>query len=194
MTGLAVFGALDWGGRLQGSLGVFKGMTWSVIAGGQPPVQCLTVGALAAAVLALVRVSRPGGALALVVALAIFQAALSFPSGWPRAVSRPLWWLVVGAGAFAVAVVYDRLAAGGHRIGKCFVAGPLLAGMYVAATPTALLDSPAAHPVLPDLLLNAFLGIIIGDGVALGLELAELLPALRPSRVEGRSASPGAAG
>lgn len=186
LAGLVVFGLLDLASRISEQFGVFRGMGLAVLVGGQPPVQCVTVGALAAAVFALVRTGRPAGALGLVAGVVAFVLGLFAPGGWPRAVSRPLWWLTVGAGAFAVAAVFDRLAARGYRLGKCLVVGPLLGGLYVAATPTVLLEAPPARAVLPDVLMYALLGIVIGDGVAFGVEMADLLPGMRRRRTARR--------
>lgn len=182
LAGLLVFGLLDLASRLAGPFGAFRGMGLAVLTGGRAPVQCVTVGALAAAVFALVRTGRPAGALGVVGGVASLVLGVFAPGGWPRAASRLLWWLIVGIGAFTVAAVYDRLAARGYRLGKCLVAGLLLGALYVAATPAALLGVPAGRPVLLEVLMNALLGIVIGDGVAFGVEMAELLPGRRRDR------------
>lgn len=189
LLGFAVFGLLDAASRAFGPFAVFRGMWRSVFDAGRPPFQCVTVGAFLAAVFALVRGARPAGALGLAGGVVLVELGTVVQTGWGRGVSRPLWWLSVGAGAFAVAAVYDGLAARGQRLGKWLVSGPLLGGVYLAATPAALLETPAGHPVLSGLLLNALLGLVIGDGVAFGVELVELLPRLRRDP-EARSPAP----
>jgi hypothetical protein len=84
-----------------------------------------------------------------------------------------------------LALVYDALARQGFRIGKFVLMGPLLGGLYVAATPVTLLQGTTtvdAEHSMTTLLLNCFLGIVIGDGVGLGAEIAELFLDRRSNR------------
>jgi len=141
----------------------------------QRPVPSIAVGLLAAGILALVRIELPSGALALAVAASVLELGLSMDHGWPRMVLEPAWLLLVGGGAFLAAVVYDGMARSRYRFGKFLVLGTLFAGIYVAATPLALLVQPLARPVSGELMLNAFLGILVGDAVGLGVELIELV-------------------
>jgi hypothetical protein len=141
----------------------------------QRPVPAIAVGLLAAGILALVRVERPALALSLAVAAAVLELGLSIDHGWPRAALEPAWLLLAGGGAFLGAVVYDGMARRGYRFGKFFVMGTLVAGAYVALTPVALLGHPMARPAGAEMMLNAFLGILVGDAVALGVELLELV-------------------
>lgn len=142
----------------------------------QRPVPAIAVGLLAAGILALVRIERPLGALALALAASVLELGLTIDHGWPRLLLEPMWLLLVGGGAFLAAVVYDGMARRSYRFGKFLVLGTLFAGIYVAATPVALLVQPLARPVGGELMLNAFLGILVGDAVGLGVELVELVP------------------
>jgi hypothetical protein len=141
-----------------------------------PTSQCVTVGLLAAGILALVRVRRPAAALGLIVANALLQLAVSWKHGAAPAFFETTWSLLMGGGIFLAAVIYDGLAARNIRFGKFMVLGSMCAGAYFAATPVALLGHGLQHPVGAELTLNAFLGLIIGDAVGLGMELVELLP------------------
>ena len=49
----------------------------------------------------------------------------------------------------------------------------MLAGFWVAATPVSLLGKGVHEGLVTDLLLNAFLGLVIGDGAGFGVEAAE---------------------
>ena len=89
-----------------------------------------------------------------------------------------------------VALIFDRLAERNYRFGKFLLVGPLLGGVYLAATPVAGLGAHGPQAVLRSLLLNTLLGIVIGDGVGLGVELADLLPGLR-RRTADNDKSPG---
>jgi hypothetical protein len=138
----------------------------------RPASQSITMGALASAILALVRTSRPAGALRLVGAFALLQLGVTWTSGLGATLAMAAWSAFTGLGMFLVAVVFDRMARGGVRIGKFLVSGPLLGGIYFAASP--LLSFVHPDDLLRALWMNAFLGIVIGDGVGLGVEAAEL--------------------
>jgi hypothetical protein len=141
----------------------------------QRPVPSIAVGLLAAGILALVRMELSAAALALAVAAAVLELGLSVDHGWPRVVLEPVWLLLVGGGLFLAAVVYDGMARSRYRFGKFLVLGTLFAGIYVAMTPLALIVQPLARPVGGELMLNAFLGMLVGDAVGLGVEILELL-------------------
>lgn len=146
----------------------------SVLDPGRPGFQCITTGLLFAAILAFVRVGKPAVCLLLGVAAAAMQVGVFLSSGFPRVVTRPLWMAIVAATLILAALVYDALAKSGHRFGKFLVVGPIVAGVYFFATPLLLLGGSAREPYLAELLLNGLLGLILGDGAALGVELAEL--------------------
>jgi hypothetical protein len=128
---------------------------------------CVSVGTLAAGVFALVRVSRAGQALALVVFFALLQRLLG---GWPAAAAG----LVFGVGALLVALIFDLLARRGFYFGKFLIAGPLLGGVFLAAAPIAEFNSLTSTGAVRTLMYYVFLGVLIGDGVGLGVEIADL--------------------
>ena len=69
------------------------------------------------------------------------------------------------------------------------MAGPLLGGVFLAAAPIAEFATLSAPGSVRTLLYYFFVGVLVGDGVGLGAELAELgvaAVAWRSSR-EGRS-------
>ena len=145
----------------------------SVLDPSRPGFQCVTTGLLFAAILAFVRVRKPAVCLLLAVAASAMQFGLYLTSGFPRVVTRPLWMAVVAATLILAALVYDALAESGHRFGKFLVVGPLVAGVFFFATPLLLLGGSAREPYLIELLLSGLLGLIVGDGAALGVEIAE---------------------
>jgi hypothetical protein len=167
-------------GSIAAGYAVYRG---GVFHPGARPFQCVTVGALMAAVLALVRGGRPGPALGVVGGFGLLQIGLVWHKGWPRAFTGFASNVIAAAGIFVAAVIFDLLARRGLRFGKFLVNGPLLGGIYVAVTPIAGLGLPARGAVMVSSLLeNLWLGILIGDGVGLGVELAELIPGLFPVR------------
>lgn len=145
---------------------------------GHPFFQCVSIGALMAGILALVRGGRIARGVTVALAFTVFQLGLAWSSTLYRAITILLWSLIICAGILIIAVIYDLLARRGFRIGKFVLMGPLLGGVYIAATPVTVLLG--ISPISPDnsmtmILLNTFLGIVIGDGVGLGAEVAELL-------------------
>ena len=88
---------------------------------------------------------------------------------------------VVAATLIVAALVYDALAKSGHRFGKFLVVGPIVAGIFFFATPLLLLGGSAREPYMMELLLNGLLGLIVGDGAALGVEIAEAAMARGPT-------------
>ena len=76
----------------------------------------------------------------------------------------------------------DQLAHRGIRIGKFLLVGPLLGGLYLGLTPLMDFQTMNALDPAQSWLFNAFLGVVIGDGVGAGFELTELLldPATPP--------------
>lgn len=128
---------------------------------------CISVGTLAAGIFALVRVSRGGQALALTVFFALLQRLLS---GWAAAAAG----LVFGIGALLVALIFDLLARRGFYFGKFLIAGPLLGGVFLAAAPIVEFSSLTSTGAVRTLLYYIFVGVLIGDGVGLGIEIADL--------------------
>jgi hypothetical protein len=148
------------------------------------------VGIPAAGVLALVRGRLPGAALALSALVAVPVSLGAWGSGATAAIAGAGAGLVVGAGVFFVAALYDGLARQGFQVGKFLVIGPLLSGAYIAATPVWGLAGGSGLDLLRFFWLHAIVGLAIGDGVGFGVELAELLAsslgpeAARPGRAE----------
>lgn len=131
---------------------------------------CITVGTLAAGVFTLIRVSRAGQALVLVTFFALLQGVLA---GWLPAFAG----LVLGVGALLVGLIFDLLARRGFWFGKFLISGPLLGGVFLAAAPIAEFDTLTAPGAARTLLEHVFVGVLIGDGVGLGVELADLVAA-----------------
>jgi hypothetical protein len=139
-----------------------------------PAFQCIPIGALAAAILALVRTSRPVPAIRLVGAFALLQFGVAWSSGpWSAAITAT-WSVVLGLGMWLVASIFDQLARLNVRLGKFLIVGPLLGGVYFVATPLASLAAAQPGNVMKSLWWNGFLGIVIGDGVAAAVEVVEL--------------------
>ena len=142
----------------------------SMLFPGHPAFECLTAGGLAAGMLTLVRVGRRSHALLLALAFGLLRFALAreIPLGSATA------GLLLGLGLFVVALIFDLLARGGWRFGKFLLVGPLVGGVYLALAP---ITEAAQMNVLNAATLLVFrmaLGMLIGEGVALGVELAEL--------------------
>lgn len=165
---LCRFGLGTAAGALAG-LAVFRG---AIFQPADPAFDCLAVGALLAGLAAFVRLGRPGQALVLALAFASLRAGLA-PE---RGVATVLEAVLLGLGTLLVAILYDLLARDGLRFGKFLVMGPLLGGIYFAVTPIARFGDLTPTGAADTLLFQLFLGLVIGDGVGLGLELAELLP------------------
>ena len=85
------------------------------------------------------------------------------------------WSVVLAIGILLIALIWDLLSRRGILIGKFLLSGPLLGGIYLAAAPVTFLQGISPHSVMRSLLLTFFLGIVIGDGVGLGVELVELV-------------------
>jgi len=136
-----------------------------------PVFQCVTVGALIAGLLALLRTDRPRHALALAAGFALLRLGFVQSEGW----------MVAGAGVlqtggvYLVALIFDLLARRGILFGKFLVLGPLLGGVYLATTPLAVFDRVTGAGLLPTLMRFVFLGLLIGDSVGFGVEVADLL-------------------
>jgi hypothetical protein len=144
-----------------------------------PWFHCVTAGALLAGMLALVRMGRPGLCLSLGLAFALVNVGYAATEGWVHALAESIWSLVLGGGMLLAAVIYDRLAEEGYRFGKFALVGPLVAGVFLAATPLLLIGPPGEEDALGALLRHLFVGLVLGDAVALGIELVELHPVLR---------------
>ncbi len=122
---------------------------------------------------AAVRASRPAAGLALVSGWTALHLGVSLEAGWPAVVASPLACLGMGFAAFLAAAVFDDLARRGYAFGKFLIAGPMLSGFWIALTPAFLLGRDPHERLLAEILRNAFLGLVIGDGAGFGVEAAE---------------------
>ena len=155
------------GGVLLG-LAVFQG---NVFRPDHPAFECVTVGALTAGMLTLVRLAHPAQAVALVLGYAGLRVALTPILSWRNAVSGAL----LALGVFGVAFLYDLLARSGMRFGKFVLIGPLLGGVYLALAPITELPMMNVLNASGLVAFRLALGMLIGEGVALGVELSELV-------------------
>ena len=156
---------------------VFRAALWDR---GAPPFECVTTGALTAGVLALLRSDRLRQAGALAVAFGLLRLGFAQSEGWTFAVAGALQ---VG-GVFLVALIFDLLARRGILFGKFLVLGPLLAGVYLSTTPLAFFFRISGAEMLPTMMRFVFLGLLIGDSVGFGVEVADLLVLTRTMRDE----------
>lgn len=141
--------------------------------------QCLSVGALLAGVIALLRVGRAGQALSLSTAFALVQVGYAWTLPPARALAETAWGIVLGGGVFAAALVFHRLAQHGFPFGKFVLLGPLVAGVYLAATAVILVTHRRGTDALGLIVQYVLVGLVVGDAVGLGVELAEMLPGIR---------------
>ena len=137
---------------------------------GHPAFECLSVGGLAAGIFTLVRLSRRGQALAL--ALAFFAMHVAF-SPVVR-VGSALSGLLLGLGLYVVALVFDLLAERGWRFGKFLIVGPMIGGVFLALAPLTEMQLLNVFNASSLLMFRLALGMLIGEGVTLGVELADL--------------------
>jgi hypothetical protein len=157
------------GAALAGALAFGK----AVAVPGHPPFQAINAGLLVAGVIASVRASKPGAGLALVSGWTALHLGATLEAGWPAVVASPFACLGMGFAAFLAAAVFDDLARRGYVFGKFLIAGPMLAGFWIALTPSFLLGRDSHERLLAEILRNAFLGLVIGDGAGFGVEAAE---------------------
>ncbi len=141
-----------------------------------PSAQVFTTGALMAGILTLTRIGKILPAVILSAAWLLYQGgvALGGRNGMTGTAAHLAWSLVLVIGILIIAVLWELLVQRGIHLGKCLLTGPLLGGVYLAAAPATFLHSISPNTVMRSLLLTFFLGIVIGDGVGLGVELVEL--------------------
>jgi hypothetical protein len=130
--------------------------------------------AFVAAILTLVRAGMPVAATGMACLFALLEFASHWHAGLGRALAALAAYAIVGAGTLLVAILFDLLARSRVRIGKFLLMGPLLGGVYLAAAPAATLFHDIPGGATRALLLSVFSGIVVGDGVGLGVELVEL--------------------
>ena len=136
----------------------------------QSPFQCITLGALVAGALALVRTSRATQALVLCAAYVLLRLGLVDSVGWGVGVAG----VILGAGVFLIALIYQLLHESGLIFGKFLIVGPLLGGIFLVAAPFAEFQSLTQYNALRTLLLEGFVGMVIGEGAGFGVELVDL--------------------
>lgn len=146
-----------------------------------PHFQVVTVGILMAAVVALWEGGAPRTSVLLVAAFAAQQVWTTVGQGWNKTLALGLWCVIVGLGLVHIGLIWTLLDRRGLRFGKGLIAGPLLAGVFFAATPAAALAAVSPAHAIRTLVGNLLLGVVIGDGVGLGIEIVDL--ALRPKPV-----------
>jgi hypothetical protein len=134
-----------------------------------PAFACLTVGAVTAGIFTLVRQSRPGQALAIVLAFTALRFALA-PVVPLRAAAAAL---LMGLGLFVVALIFDLLALRGWRLGKFLLMGPLVGGVFLALAPITELPDMNVLNAANRMVFRLALGMLIGESVAFGVEVAE---------------------
>lgn len=142
----------------------------SVLNPGSTQFQVVSVGAFCAAVLALMRCGRLGPALVLAVAWGLFKLGLVQSAGWAAAASG----IVMGCGVFVSALIFDLIARRGIFFGKFLILGPLLAGVFLAYVPLARFHDLTQAAALQIVMQYVFIGLVVGNGVGLGIEVADL--------------------
>ncbi len=136
--------------------------------------QVFTTGALMAGILTLTRIGRAAAAVVLGVGWILYQFGGVMNDGFFRMVSHTIWSVTLVTGIFIITLIWEFLAQRGFRLGKALLVGPLLGGVYVAAVPVTLLHGVSSSGALRSMLLTLFLGIVIGDGVGIGVEIVEV--------------------
>ena len=121
------------------------------------------------------RSDRSREAAALAVALAFLRLGFAYSAGWAPALAGALQ---VG-GLYLVALIFDLLGRRGILFGKFLVLGPLLAGVFLATTPLAFIERISGAEIMPTIMRHVFLGLLIGDTVGFGIEVADLLKVFR---------------
>jgi hypothetical protein len=167
-----------WAGSLGGILLGWVAFRGAVFNPALPAFQCVTIGSIAALMLTVVRGGRMTHGVALIGAFGLLHVGLYWREGWPQLATATAAAVFMGFGLFLAAVVFDALARRGVRVLKFLVVGPLLGGIYFAISPLAQWGQMAGTEGYAQLFLNLYLGVIIGDGVGLGVELIELLPGM----------------
>lgn len=165
-------------GAFSAGLLVFR---WRIFDPVDPAFSCITVGALAAGVLALLRSCRPLQAVGLAAAFALFRLGLVEAVGWVPACAG----IVLAAGILVVGLIFDMLARRGVRFGKFLIVGPLIGGLYLAAAPLLEFHTLTSVGAARTLLQYTFLGVVLGDGVGLGAEIGDFLAAAQAKRRAG---------
>jgi len=138
--------------------------------------QSLAIVALLSAVLALLRAERQGAALLVVAAWVLFKLGLVQSAGWTVAAAG----LVLGGGVFVSALIVDLLARHGVAFGKFLALGLLVGGVMVAFTPLARFHELTQATALRELARGFVVGLVVGNGVGFGAEIADLFAGAQP--------------
>ena len=152
-----------------------------------PSFQVFTTGALMAGVLVLTRVGRPSAARVFGIAWIVYQFGTATAERRSQLAAHMIWAVTMTAGVFIISWIWDLLLRRGVRLGKALLAGPLLGGVYLAAAPVTLLGGVSPNGALRSVLLTLLLGIVIGDGVGIGVELIETGTGARADQSAGGS-------
>jgi hypothetical protein len=150
----------------------------NVFIASSPMFQCLTAGGMLAAIMALMRTDRMTQAAALASAFALLRLGFAQSQGWAAAIAGTI---EIG-GLFLLALIFDLLARRGILFGKFLVLGPMLGGIYLATIQLSLLSRISGVDLFKTLMQYVFLGLLIGDSVGLGVEVADLLVLSRSNR------------
>jgi len=174
IPGADLFGRF-WLGTATAALFSYLTFGGKVLWPGESGFECLILGAVTAAMLTLVGRSKLLEAAVLIPAYGLLR--LAFAGGVRVAISG----LLVAAGAFLVALIFAYLGLYGVRFGKFLIVGPLLGGVCLAVAPLSHYHALSVYDSFGPLMIQLFVGIVVGDGAGLGVELADLLPwARRP--------------
>ena len=114
----------------------------------------------------------PARAVMLALAYGVLQLGVTDRGRWAAGLAGVL----LGLGILVVAEIYSELADSGFRFGKFLLVGPLLGGVLLSVTPIRDFHALILYDAVRPMLVQLFMGVVIGDGVGLGLELAELIP------------------
>jgi hypothetical protein len=156
-------------GALIAGYAAFRGALFQP---GHPAFECITIGMLCAGIMTLVRLSLRPQAVTLALGYGVLQLGITDSGRWAAGLAGAL----LGCGMIVVAEIYDELAKMGFRFGKFLLVGPLLGGVLLAIGPIVEYHDLIAFDAVRPLLLQTFLGVVVGDGVGLGIELGELIP------------------
>lgn len=158
-----------WLGTLGGALAGYAAFGRAIVQPDNPSFESAPLAALVAMMLALVRTGRHAESVALGVAYGAVRWTFG---GTEIAIASFLLPLAI----YATALVFHEVGRAGVRFGKFLVVGPLVGGAAVAVAPLSMYAQIETFDSFKPLMLQLFLGIVIGDGAGLGVEVAESLP------------------
>ena len=133
-----------------------------------PAFKMLTMGSTLAGVLALWRSGARGHAVALAAAYSLFCLGFISAYGWLAAVSGT----VVAVGMVAVTMIFDE-SARRFPFGKFLFIGPLIGGLLFAVTPMMEFRDLVPLASIDAMIAYGRLGLVLGGGVALGVEVSD---------------------